>query len=116
MGYPGGTLRPGSQNAAEAAIADAKRDGRTSLFLPTHGIRSLPDALRSLSQLRSLHLQLSPGFVLPGWLLEMSSITELHLSTTGWTRLPPQIAELANLDTLSWMANDPDSDLDPDWL
>lgn len=77
----------------------------TSLDLHTNRLRALPEWLRRLEDLRTLHLGHNALEELPGWLGGLHRLTALNLSDNRLTALPAQLSRLTALTTLNLGAN-----------
>ncbi|MEG3938070.1 COR domain-containing protein [Microcoleus sp. S36b_A3] len=80
-------------------------DGEFSPKLITNQLRTLPEELRSLLNLRSIDLIGNPLGTMPELLLEMKQLESLNLTSIGLTDIPDAIGQLSNLTVLDLSEN-----------
>ncbi|WP_293153341.1 MULTISPECIES: COR domain-containing protein [unclassified Microcoleus] len=68
--------------------------------LITNQLRTLPEELRSLKNLRSIDLSGNPFGTIPESLLEMTQLESLNLTSISLTEIPDAIGKLSNLTKL----------------
>ncbi|NJS09810.1 MAG: GTP-binding protein [Microcoleus sp. CSU_2_2] len=68
--------------------------------LITNQLRKLPEELRSLLNLRSIHLSGNPFGKMPELLLKIKQLESLNLVSIGLTEIPEVIGQLSNLTRL----------------
>ncbi|MEG4864172.1 MULTISPECIES: leucine-rich repeat protein [unclassified Microcoleus] len=69
------------------------------LIIPNQ-LRTLPEELRSLVNLRSIDLSSNPFGTMPELLLEMKQLESLNLTRIGLTAIPEDLGKLSNLTRL----------------
>ncbi|MEG4292743.1 leucine-rich repeat domain-containing protein [Microcoleus sp. C2C3] len=79
--------------------------GKLSPKLITNQLRTLPEELRSLLNLRSINLSGNPFGKMPEVLLEMKQLESLNLVSIGLTEIPDAIGQLSNLTLLYLIEN-----------
>src|SRR5919199_4082990 len=80
-------------------------DGKYRPKLITNQLRTLPEELRALGNLRSIDLSGNPFGTMPELLLEMKQLESLNLTRIGLTAIPDAIAQLSNLTQLDLSNN-----------
>ncbi|MEG4581125.1 leucine-rich repeat domain-containing protein [Microcoleus sp. MON1_C5] len=80
-------------------------DGKHRPKLITNQLRTLPEELRSLENLRSIDLSGNPFGTMPELLLEMKQLESLNLTRIGLTDIPDAIGQLSNLTQLDLRDN-----------
>jgi len=78
-------------------------DGKPKLI--TNHLRTLPEELRSLLNLRSIHLSGNPFGKMPELLLEMKQLESLNLNSIDLKEIPKEIDQLSNLTELNLSHN-----------
>ncbi|NJK66775.1 MAG: leucine-rich repeat domain-containing protein, partial [Microcoleus sp. SU_5_3] len=73
--------------------------------LITNQLRKLPEELRSLLNLRSIHLSGNPFGKMPELLLKIKQLESLNLVSIGLTEIPDAIGQLSNLTELDLSNN-----------
>ncbi|MEG3971581.1 leucine-rich repeat domain-containing protein [Microcoleus sp. T2B6] len=79
--------------------------GTTTLKLIINQLRTLPEELRSLLNLRSIDLSGNRFGKMPELLLEMKQLESLNLVSIGLTEIPDAIGQLSNLTELNLSNN-----------
>ncbi|MEG5058287.1 COR domain-containing protein [Microcoleus sp. A2-C5] len=80
-------------------------NGKTTLTLITNQLRTLPEELRSLLNLRSINLSGNPFGTIPELLREMKQLEILNLTSIGLTDISKDIDQLFNLTELVFQDN-----------
>jgi internalin A len=80
-------------------------DGKWTPLPITNQLTSLPEELRSLTNLRSINLSSNPFGKMPELLLEMKQLENLNLTDIGLTEIPDAIGKLSNLIKLNLSHN-----------
>ena len=86
-------------------IAQAAREGRTSLVLSSNQLTALPPEIAQLTQLQSLDLSSNQLTALPPQIGQLTQLQSLDLAGNQLTALPPEIVQLTQLQSLNLWNN-----------
>ncbi len=86
-------------------IAQAAKEGATTLDLSGEGLTSLPVEIGRLTNLTALYLHNNQLTSLPAQMANLTNLTLLSLNNNQLTELPAQIGKLRNLTTLKLTEN-----------
>ncbi|MBD1996457.1 leucine-rich repeat domain-containing protein [Leptolyngbya sp. FACHB-541] len=90
---------------AEQSIEAARQEGATELDLSGMGLTELPEAIASLTLLRSLDLSNNQSMELPEAIASLTQLQSLNLFHNQLTELPEAIASLTQLQSLDLSNN-----------
>jgi hypothetical protein len=97
----------------EYNIRMAILDGAPFLTLDLDSEEQLPELIRRVRGLHTVHLGVGPGFVVPDWFSGLR-IRSLSFTSLGFARIPEQFGQLPNLRHLTWVVRD--FTIDEQWL
>jgi internalin A len=81
-------------------IAQAASHSSKTLDISQCGLTSIPESVRSLTNLRKLYLYENQLTALPEWIGELSNLKILHLEKNRLKSIPDSIASLSSLEVL----------------